>query len=1354
MSYVVGRSAAWRRSKGVFLGILNRMWEMTAGIAAYLGGGSKYFDLVRRIMYGLQHQLGAASSPNDRDDRQFDVMVNERLKLLKQLEEQNDVEKQIALLSEMLNVLPFNHRLRLSLLHNLGVVLINKCRCIGNTEDLERSIQTFEEVLDPCASGHPICDVPCVNLGCARNNQNRYNQTGVGRNLERLIQPLTELTERQKPSHPFLSPFLNDLAGALRDRYCQTGTEADLDGAIQLYSKALNNCPATHPVYYPVILSNLARSFLMRYERTGEEAEIDAAIRFYAKSLALLSPDHPDRAESTLALAISLNKRYALSQVEEDNERSILMLTELLELQSPSHPLYSSSLPILGNALLERYDRTNAAEDVERAIQLHSEALKIHPAGHLDYPTKLCNLAASFLTRYGLSGKERDINESIRLFTESLELLSPSHPDCASFTLALANTLRIRYRQSGVIEDLNRCIQLLTESLEIQSSSHRPIYGSFVTQLGDALLERYRQTGEEDNLERVNRLHSEVLKTCPAHSRHPGTLQNLAKFFVVRYEQKGNEEDINESIRLYTESLELLSSADPNCATSADGLARSFGARYRRSGGMDDLQRCIHLLTELLETHSSSHPLHTSSMQNLGHVLIERYRRTGDEIDLERAIELNSEVLKTCPASHPFSARTLNDLARSFAFRYERTGEEEDINESIRLGTESLELLSSGNPDHVAFSFVLAISLRKRYTHSGVEEDFEKATQLLAGLTELQPTSHPLYSSSLSNLGSALMDRYHQRGGEDNLERAIQFYSEAVKDCATGNPDYPTRLRNLGISILARCEQTSEQGDLEQSIYLLRHARDLCPRGHPLHMRSTSALAGALWMARANTTYIMPPSSPDEVFELLKEVSVDFISPLEDSLTCTVQWVAYAFQSSCFTQIAHACEHSIQFLSRFLSIGPTMKLQYKALAKHTQILTLPMDAASFFVQLGNIERAIELLDEGRSLLWTEGQRFRKPLHNTDLLDSDLAERFESTRTKLQLISTVDVKFTSFLSTDTPVDLSYNDLLPQKRKLLQDYDEILQAIRQVIGFEDFLQSSPFTKLKVAATEGPVIVINCSEIGSYIIIVYADRLPAVIGLEKNFHAKASEYHQAYLEIQGTTLKLQGKAFRNRLRPILEWLWEAVVSKVVETLGRADVPKGSRIWWCPTSFLTVLPIHAAGYETKNTKEYLIDSYISSYTPTLQALIDARQFPPQSIPGHPVKLLVVGQTDLTLKHAEAEVKAIHRLGSFVKCLVEKDATEEQVLRELPSHQWVHFVCHGTLAPLPFDSSLRLFGEDKLTIGNIIKMNHSNASFAFLAACHSAEQTPAGLSDEVLHLAGAMLFSGFRSVVGTMWEM
>ncbi|KAF9239427.1 hypothetical protein BU15DRAFT_61939 [Melanogaster broomeanus] len=43
------------------------------------------------------------------------------------------------------------------------------------------------------------------------------------------------------------------------------------------------------------------------------------------------------------------------------------------------------------------------------------------------------------------------------------------------------------------------------------------------------------------------------------------------------------------------------------------------------------------------------------------------------------------------------------------------------------------------------------------------------------------------------------------------------------------------------------------------------------------------------------------------------------------------------------------------------------------------------------------------------------------------------------------------------------------------------------------------------------------------------------------------------------------------------------------------------------------------------------------------------------------------------------------------------------------------------------------------------------NPEFAFLSACHTAvgdKSTP----DEAIHLAAAMQFAGFKSVVGTMW--
>lgn len=92
-------------------------------------------------------------------------------------------------------------------------------------------------------------------------------------------------------------------------------------------------------------------------------------------------------------------------------------------------------------------------------------------------------------------------------------------------------------------------------------------------------------------------------------------------------------------------------------------------------------------------------------------------------------------------------------------------------------------------------------------------------------------------------------------------------------------------------------------------------------------------------------------------------------------------------------------------------------------------------------------------------------------------------------------------------------------------------------------------------------------------------------------------------------------------------------------------------------------------------------------------------------------------------------------------------------MIESLKKHRWVHFACHGHLDSKPFNSSFKL-SDSVLTVLDIVRAHLPNAEFAFLSACHTAEQPPEGAQDESLHLAAAMQFCGFRSVIGTMWAL
>jgi CHAT domain-containing protein len=56
--------------------------------------------------------------------------------------------------------------------------------------------------------------------------------------------------------------------------------------------------------------------------------------------------------------------------------------------------------------------------------------------------------------------------------------------------------------------------------------------------------------------------------------------------------------------------------------------------------------------------------------------------------------------------------------------------------------------------------------------------------------------------------------------------------------------------------------------------------------------------------------------------------------------------------------------------------------------------------------------------------------------------------------------------------------------------------------------------------------------------------------------------------------------------------------------------------------------------------------------------------------------------------------------------------------------------------------------------LADVIKARLSDGELAFLSSCHSAAIDADSTPDEALHLAAALQFCGFRSVVGTLWSM
>jgi hypothetical protein len=60
---------------------------------------------------------------------------------------------------------------------------------------------------------------------------------------------------------------------------------------------------------------------------------------------------------------------------------------------------------------------------------------------------------------------------------------------------------------------------------------------------------------------------------------------------------------------------------------------------------------------------------------------------------------------------------------------------------------------------------------------------------------------------------------------------------------------------------------------------------------------------------------------------------------------------------------------------------------------------------------------------------------------------------------------------------------------------------------------------------------------------------------------------------------------------------------------------------------------------------------------------------------------------------------------------------------------------------------------DGRLELSTIIESDLKHAEFAFLSACETSTGDIT-LSDESVHLAAAMLVTGYQGVVGTMWSI
>jgi CHAT domain-containing protein len=201
--------------------------------------------------------------------------------------------------------------------------------------------------------------------------------------------------------------------------------------------------------------------------------------------------------------------------------------------------------------------------------------------------------------------------------------------------------------------------------------------------------------------------------------------------------------------------------------------------------------------------------------------------------------------------------------------------------------------------------------------------------------------------------------------------------------------------------------------------------------------------------------------------------------------------------------------------------------------------------------------------------------------------------------------------------------------------------------------------------------------------------------------------------------------------------------------------------RLHWCPTGAFMFLPLHAAGIYGVRNVVCCADYVVSSYTPTLTALLRA-QTSNRSFRTSEAKLSLIAVTNAhddslpPLGNVEDEIRQAQATAEKagiqnISTCVDEKAVITKIAEEFRYATMVHIACHGIQDPENALSSGFCLSDGNLTVSRLMGLNLKDAFFAFLSACETAKGDKTQ-PDQTVHLAAAMLFVGFRSIVATMW--
>jgi tetratricopeptide (TPR) repeat protein len=807
----------------------------------------------------------------------------------------------------------------------------------------------------------------------------------------------------------------------------------------------------------------------------------------------------------------------------------------------------------LGRSLVHDYHRTGGLPLLRKGIQ-HLE-IALDAAGESSRVEHLIDLADALTHLYDYTGAREQLDRALQLLTTVTN--RPEHP---FYPLALSRLVHAELITSLSYRSVHDREKLDALAASLNAISKPAVYAHEVS-YAIALINfsQWHLDLAPESLAGATYHGYKALSTCPPTLHHQYRIRSLLGRVHYDFQQ-----------------------------TLAEGAGHAAAIGHAR--------HCLGLLP--------FNPIYRAlTMIEIVAAYIDSDEHVDTRANLEEAAEMMEEIPQLLPADHRRHIAVQAQRAALYGWQYEHTGRVSSLDKIIALDGPGLDTTYPVTMFNIGLAMLQRVHafreqrllplLNRAYQLFGMVLD----VLLLASPHRIRPVMEMLKVRQLqSELGEVDSDK------NQLVDSARKLLLDA--GTAIGPEDKSHVLNTLADFLLSRAGSANGL-DLDEIDRMIEHGISAWnDSGHIYEFRVLQARSScAHYRATEVESYAVTAWS--QYSALASELS----ARPRKRFQAVLDWIRDAELVRDSNQASSAYRSAIDLLPHLGYIGEDAITRREALSHARGIAC---QAAAHELASDNTDTAIELLEQGRSVFWTQLLRLRLPQDVAPVEDTAQIDHLV-----YELQKTQDTDWAG------------------RRRKAEELDALITSIRKKSGHEHFMAPRPFADLMTAidGLDGYVVTLIPSDSMCDVVILGASsglnrthlRLPAVsvrsLQMMSDSLRSAADHERRGDNARGMKKVLPtAKAGPSRDEVVLGTLWDTLVKPIVEALHltvstsvastessyrllskKTQGTSRPRLWWLPTGPLTFLPLHAAGVYTGKRAECLSDYAVSSYVPTL---------------------------------------------------------------------------------------------------------------------------------------------------------